>query len=179
MIKSVAVSIFALSTVSMVAPAVAAGNMKPGLWEMTTQSPMMKNMPKISPEQIEQANKMGIDISQLQSGAIVNKVCITKEMAERDEPPPMSGKEAGCEVTSQSRTGATYRMEMACSGAEMKGKGSSKTVFSNGGESFSSTSTFDGTVQGVPVNDHIDTSGRWVNADCGSVKPIRNPLPNR
>lgn len=162
---------------SIAIPASAAGNMKPGLWEMTTQSPLTKNLPKVSPEQIEQLKQMGLDISQLQSGAVVGRVCITKEMAEREELPPLNEKEAGCEITKQSRSGATYLMEMRCDRADMQGTGSSKTVFANS-ESFSSTADFSGTVQGLPVRDRIDTSGRWLSSDCGSVKPIQN-MPNK
>lgn len=159
-------------------PAMAAGDMRPGLWEMTTQSAMTKNLPRISPGQLEQLKNMGVDISQLQNGAVVGRVCITKEMAEREELPPLNEKEAGCEITKQSRSGATYLVDMQCDNAQMTGRGTSKTVFANS-RSFSSTADFTGSVQGLPVQDRIDTSGKWVSDDCGSVKPLTDQTPAR
>lgn len=174
----IAASVLTICTLSIAIPADAAGNMKAGLWELTTQSALTKNLPRISPEQIEQLKQMGVDISQLQSGAVVGKVCITKEMAEREELPPLNEKEAGCEITKQSHSGATYFVDMRCNNADMNGSGTSKTVFANS-ESFSSTANFSGTVRGLPVNDRVDTSGKWLGADCGSIKPIPEALPKK
>ncbi len=159
-------------------PGYAAGNIKPGLWEMTMQSDMMKNMPKISPEQIQQMRKMGIDVAQLQSGTIVNKVCITKEMAERDEVSQMNAKETGCELKNTQRSGTTYTMDMVCNGPAMKGKGTIKTVYASD-QSFSTSSTFKGTVGGRPVDDRNDSSGKWLDANCGSVKPIQDSMQKK
>lgn len=156
----------------------AAGSIKPGLWEVTLQSSSMQGMPKISPEQIEQMRKLGIDMSQLQTGAIVNKICITKEMAERENLPQMNHKESGCETKNQKRNSDGYTMELICNGPQMKGRGTSKTVFASD-QSFSTTSEFKGTMQGVPVNDRTDTSGKWLNTDCGAVRPIRDAMPGK
>lgn len=163
-------------TLALALPAFAAGNMRPGLWEVTSQSPLTKSLPKISPEQIEQLKQMGLDVSQLQNGAVVSRVCITKEMAEREELPPFNEKEAGCKITKQSHHDATYLVDMQCDNAQMQGKGRSKTVFANS-ESFSSTADFSGTVQGIPVNDRVDTSGKWVADDCGGIKPFEGKMP--
>ncbi|WP_382232711.1 DUF3617 domain-containing protein [Herminiimonas aquatilis] len=152
--------------------------MQPGLWEMTLQSSSMKNVPKISPEQIEKMRKMGVDMSQLQGGAIVNRICITKEMAARESLPQMNHKESGCEMKNQQRTSDGYTMGMVCDGAQMKGKGTVRTVLASD-RSFSTTSEFKGTMQGVQVNDRTDTSGKWLSADCGSVRPITEALPGK
>lgn len=159
-------------------PVFAAGVIRPGLWEVTSQSPLTKSLPKISPEQTEQLKQMGLDVSQLQSGAVVGKVCITKEMAAREELPPLTENEAGCKVTNQSRNGATFLVDMQCDSAQMQGKGTSRTVFSNS-ESFTSTANFSGTVQGIPVNDRVDTSGKWMRDDCGGVKPLEGKMPGK
>jgi len=159
-------------------PVFAAGKMKPGLWQVTLQASSIKNMPKISPEQIEQMRKAGVDMAQLQTGAIVNKICITKDMAERESLPQMNHKDTGCEMKNQKRTSDGYTMDMICDGAQMKGKGTSKTVFT-GDQSFSTTSEFKGTMQGMAVNDRTDTSGKWLNSDCGAVRPIRDAMPSK
>lgn len=166
------------ATLACAAPSFAAGSIQPGLWEMTLQSSSMKNMPKISPEQIEKMRKMGVDMSQLQGGAIINRICITKDMAARESLPQMNHKESGCEMKNQQRTSDGYTMDMVCDGVKMKGKGTVRTVFASD-RSFSTTSEFKGTMQGIQVNDRTDTSGKWLSADCGSVRPITEALPGK
>jgi hypothetical protein len=176
--KSIMLALLAVPMLLSSPHGFAANNLKPGLWEMTMQSEAMKDMPKISPEQLQQMRKMGIDVAQLQSGSIVNKVCITKEMAERDEMPQMNAKENACELQNVQRKGATYTAEMVCNGPTMKGRGMIKTV--NASElSFSTTSSFKGTVGGRPVDERSDSSGKWLSADCGSIKPLQDPAQKK
>ncbi|HYD80826.1 MAG TPA: DUF3617 domain-containing protein [Paucimonas sp.] len=153
------------------AAAFAAGPMKPGLWEMSIKSDMMKNMPKIPPEQMEKMKQMGVNIPHMQDGGMVTKVCITKEMAERDQPPEMNQKEAGCEARNYQRTGSGYSVDIICDGPVMKGQGKAQGSFS-GSESFTSVYDFKGTAQGRPVNQHQETKGKWLSADCGNVAPM-------
>lgn len=162
-----------LVAVAMSLPA-AATNMKPGLWEMTTESAAMQNMPKLSAQQLEQMKKMGVDIAQLQGGAIINKVCITREMAERTNATQGMPEQTGCKPVNQTQSGSTYTVDLVCDGKDMKGKGRSKAVFS-GDRSFVTESEFKGTMHGMPVNDRSKISGKWLANDCGSVKPIAPP----
>jgi len=39
---------------------------------------------------------------------------------------------------------------------------------------FTLTYDFKGTAHGQPVSQRHETSGRWLGADCGSVKPMAN-----
>ena len=150
--------------------ALAADQIKPGLWEMTMKSDAMKQMPKIPPEQMEQMRKMGINVPQKQDGGMVTKMCITKEMAARDTPP--SGPEqSGCRVQNQKRQGNSYSMELVCDNAQMKGTAFIKGSYS-GNERFDSTYDFKGTAHGRPANQHQESSGRWLGADCGNVRPM-------
>jgi hypothetical protein len=57
----------------------------------------------------------------------------------------------------------------------MKGKGKGQGTFS-GGERFTSTYDFKGTSGGRPVAQHQETSGKWLGADCGNVRPVGNYL---
>lgn len=171
MLKHV-ICITALTNV-LASPAFAATNMAPGLWEVTTESALAKNMPTLPATQIEQMRKLGVDLSKLQSGTIVNKVCITPEMAAKNEIPKMNQKETGCEIKNQQQHGNTYTMDMVCDG-QMKGKGVSTIVFSSS-KSFSSRTQFNGNMNGLPINDDANSSGKWISADCGSVKPIALP----
>src|SRR3546814_9575747 len=81
--------------------------------------------------------KLCVDLSKLQSGTIVNKVCITPEMAAKNEIPKMNQKETGCEIKNQQQHGNTYTMDMVCDG-KMKGKGVSTIVFSSRSEEHTS-----------------------------------------
>jgi hypothetical protein len=164
-------SILMLCLLSASAAVSAAGQMKPGLWEMTMKPDAMKNMPKIPSEQMEQMRKMGITMPQMQDGGIAQKVCITKEMAERDGTPQMHMAETGCQSKNFASTGNTYSGNIICNGPTLKGEGKVKGTFS-GNERFSSTYEFKGTAEGQPVNQRSENSGKWLSADCGDVKPV-------
>lgn len=167
--RKIAASILMLSLL-FVSAAASAQQMKPGLWEMTMKSDAMKNMPKLSPEQMAQMKKMGVSVPQMQGGAIVTKVCVTKDMAERDAP-QTGPKEAGCETRNFQRSGNSYSADVICNGPDLKGQGKVKGSFS-GGERFTSSSDFKGTAGGQPLSQSQETSGKWVGADCGTVKPM-------
>jgi hypothetical protein len=151
------------------AQAWASGSMKPGLWEMTVKSDAMKNMPKIPPEQMEQMRRMGISVPQFQDGGMVTKVCVTPEMAQK-ETPGTESMEADCQTRNVKKTANGYQADIVCDGA-MKGQG--KVVGSySGGEAFSSTFDFKGTMHGQPVSQRQETSGRWLSSNCGAVKAL-------
>lgn len=155
------------------AAALAADSIKPGLWEMTMTSDAMKAMPKLSPEQMEMMRKAGVNMPQMLPGGIVSKVCISKEMAQRGQP-PMAQNESGCETKNYRRSGNAYSMDMVCDGPRMKGSGAIKGTY-QGDSSFSSTFDFKGVAQGRPVDQHTATSGKWLGADCGGIKPLASP----
>ncbi|MDB5804472.1 MAG: hypothetical protein JWN73_1794 [Betaproteobacteria bacterium] len=157
-------------------PAAAAGFMKQGLWEMTIKSDQMKAMPKLSPEQMEMMRQRGIQMPQMSDGGMVTKMCVSKEMAERDSPPSSFAGASGqseCKPQNQQRSGSTYSSDMVCTGPTMQGKGSTKVSFT--GDSFNSVTDFKGTSHGTPVNSHSETSGKYLGADCGTVKPYAMP----
>ena len=156
------------------ASAWAATQMKPGLWEMTMKSDAMKNMPKISPEQMEQMRKMGMNVPQMTDQGMVTKVCITKQMAESSQAPGMDRNEMGCQSKNYQHSGGSYSIDIVCDGPDMKGEGKAKGSFS-GNTSFTSTYDFKGTVHGQPVSQRHENSGKWLGADCGNVKPVEMP----
>lgn len=167
-----------LSLISVSSTAIAAAQVKPGLWEVTTRSDAMKNAPKISPEQAAQMRKLGIDITKMQDDGITTRTCLTKEMAERDQPIPVDQKETGCQTKNMQKNGNTYSMDIVCNSAEMKGEGKAKGSYS-GGENFTATYAFKGIMSGHPVNQHSDTTGKWLGADCGNVKPVSDYLKKK
>lgn len=155
----------------------AAERMKPGLWEMTMRSDAMKAMPKIPPEQMEKMQQMGIKMPMMQNGAMVHKICITREMAERDQPPADGREQQMCQNKNFSRSGNTYTAEIVCDGPDMKGNGNVKGSYS--GNTMSSVYDFKGTSRGQPVSQHMETSGKWLSADCGNVRPAGEMMPKK
>lgn len=151
-------------------------DIRPGLWEMTTTSELLKLAPHVPPEQMQQlrdlARKNGIDMPDVRNGAATSKVCITREMAERKIPPNLYQRESGCAAQNVTRNGNTYTTDLVCSGDRLNGSGKAEGTFTSA-ESFSGRTEFVGDVQGVPVNERAETSGRWVSASCGTVKPLR------
>src|SRR5690349_945397 len=94
----------------------AAQTLKPGLWEMRQKmqggemdkamAEMQQQMKSMSPEQRKQMEAMmaarGVQMGPSAGGGMAVKVCMTKEMVERDEVPAAQGD---CKTTSQKRTG--------------------------------------------------------------------------
>ena len=170
-------SMVAFSILAASAAVSAADQMKPGLWAMTMKSDEMKNMPKMSPEQMEQMRKMGVNMPHMQDGGMMVKVCMTKAMVERDQP-PSGPTESGCQTKNFKRSGNSYTAEILCDGPTIKGIGKIKGSFS-GQEKFSSTYDFKGTMQGRPADAHHETSGKWLGADCGDIKPMADFAPKK
>lgn len=173
--RSIALAVGILSLACSATSALAADNMKPGLWEMTIKpdanSTMPKNMPKMSPEQIQKMKEMGVNIPEVRDGQIVNKVCITKEMSERQEPVDVGRKDKSCETKNSHKTATGFSADIVCNSEALKGEGRVNSTIS-GGDRMSMTYDFKGTSDGKPVNRHQETSMKWLGADCGSVKPV-------
>lgn len=158
--------------------AMADSPMKPGLWEMTMKSDAMKNMPSMSPAQIEQMRKMGVQIPEMRDGGMVTKVCISPEMLKSEKLPGMQANDTGCEVKNHQQSGNNYSADMICDGTMMKGKGRIQGTY-NGDHSFTSSYDFKGTMGGRPVDQRHETSGKWLSADCGGIKPVTEMMPKR
>jgi len=169
--------LFLIGTSSFMVSAanVTEGNLRPGLWQIATSSDLLWLAPQISPERMRElqdlAEQYGMEMPQIQMGEAISKVCITQEMAEQQSFPIFYQSELGCETKNATREGSNYRLEFVCSGPELKGNGTAEGTITSP-ESFSGRTHFDGEAQGVPVNEYADISGRWVDASCGSVKPM-------
>ncbi len=151
-----------------------AERMKPGLWEMTVKSDAMKAMPKIPPEQMEKMKQMGIKMPDMQNGAMVQKVCYSKEMVEQDKPPSnMGGREQRCQNKNFTRSGSSFTAEIVCDSPDMKGTGNVKGNFTP--DNMASVYDFNGTAHGKPITQHVETTGKWLGNDCGDVKPFSMP----
>jgi hypothetical protein len=158
------------------APAAQEMRLRPGLWEVSTTSPLLQLVPKISPDQMAQlkqlASQYGVGMPEISGGAATGKVCVSPAMARQDILPGLDQSRSGCRSHDARRTGTHYQVEVSCSSQDINGNGSAQGDVTTP-ESFTGNSQFQGTVKGIVVDEHAQTSGRWVSADCGSVRPMQ------
>ena len=99
---------------------------------------------------------------------MVMQICMTPEMVARNDVPMQDG----CRVTSQQRSGNVVKMAFTCANPPSTGEG--QVTFDNPG-SYSTRMTVRTTVQGKAESTTLEGSGKWVQADCGIVKPMGAP----
>lgn len=157
-----------------------AQQIKPGLWENTSQmggamgapmAQMQQQMASMPPAQRKQMEAMlaqqGI---RMDAQGVTSKVCITKEMAERAELPSQS--EGDCKSTLAPRTGNTMKFSFVCTKPPSTGEG--VYTFASA-EAYTSDMKIISTAQGQPQTSTIKGSARWLSTDCGAVKPFAPP----
>lgn len=145
----------------------AAGMMKAGLWEVGVSSDATKNMPKMTKEQMDMMRKNGVNMAA--DGSILTKQCISKEMAEQEK--PTVDEKSGCKLKNYERKGSSFTSETICDNPNMKGTTLAKGTYSSDA-AYTISSDFKGTAGGKPMTSHTDMTGKWLSADCGSVKPL-------
>jgi hypothetical protein len=99
------------------------------------------------------------------AGGTSVKVCMTREMVEKNELPAQQGD---CTTTHQSREGNTMNMAFSCTNPPSSGEGQ---VIFKGPEAYSMKMAMSSTVNGRPEKMNMDGSGKWLGSDCGNVKP--------
>ena len=158
---------------STLAPAIAADIApRPGLWEISATNDLLALAPQIPSDQMEKlrglARQHGFDMPKIENGAASSRICITPEMAAQNTMPDLYQQQSGCTTRNAVRNGARYSMDISCSGGQVRGSGRSEGMLESP-ERFSGTTTFNGAVQGNPVNEQAQVSGRWVAASCGGL----------
>jgi hypothetical protein len=157
----------------------AAQTSEPGLWEYRialksgsgrmegAMAQMQQEMAKMPPEQRKMMEQMmasqGMGIG---GGATAVRLCISREQAARDEMPTGDDQ---CRQTSLTRSGHTLRFAFVCEGKPpTQGEGS---YTFQGGRAFSGQTVVDTVVDGKPERIESQIQGRWLGADCGSIRP--------
>jgi hypothetical protein len=165
---------------SPLALAQAGPKLNPGLWEhaftVKTQGGKMEKAMKemqqalasMPPEQRRQMEammaKQGMGIGP--QGNTV-KVCMTKEDVERDQPPPAQD---GCTQTAK-RSGNVWTISFRCPGPPPStGDG---TITIQGPTAYGGVINVTTEVQGKAERVEMSTSGKWLGANCGNIKPVR------
>ncbi|MFS2034650.1 DUF3617 domain-containing protein [Polaromonas sp. CT11-55] len=159
---------------------------KPGLWEITNKmqsssgemekamANMEKQMASMPPEQRKQMQdmmaKQGMSMGSGSGGGMSMKVCITKEMAERNELPQQ--QQGDCKTTRSPGSGNTMKFSYACTQPPSSGEG---VMTFNGDTGYTMKMNTTTTVKGKPEKMTMDATGKWLSADCGNIKPITPP----
>lgn len=169
----------AIAAFAAAAP-LAAQTLKPGLWEMQqkmggnpqmddSMAEMRKQLAAMPPEQRKQMEAMmgqrGVQMAPGAGGGMAVRMCMTPEMVQRNEMPAQQGD---CRTTQQQRSGNTMKMAFTCTRPPSSGE-SQVTFTSN--EAFTSRTTVTSTAGGKPEKTTIESTGKWLAADCGNVKP--------
>lgn len=168
--------VFTLTSLSLAVSANSAETpMKPGLWEVTTTSNLLSLAAQIPPDQMENINQLakeyGFEMPAIQNGAAKSNACITQEMANKKIMPSSFQEQAGCTVNKATQNGNSYRVEFVCKNPQLDGSGVAEGTFTNT-ENFTGQTVFNGTVQGNPIKEQANMSGKWVGTNCGSTKPL-------
>jgi hypothetical protein len=152
-----------------------------GLWEHSVQmqgaaggqmdqamAQMQQQLASMPPEQRKQVEAMMASRGVKAGGAgqpTTVKVCVTPEAAARNELP----QQAGCTQEILRRNADGISLRFSCSGPPPShGEGEYKM---SSPTSYSGLMTVDTEVNGRPERVEMRQSGRWLGADCGTVKP--------
>jgi hypothetical protein len=170
-------SILAASAAFASAPAMATEHIKPGLWSVTVNSGGMAALSAIPPAQLDKLRALGVKIPQISKAGITTQTCVPPDMTSLDQAVTAGARKMGCTAQNGHFEGNTYSVDMVCDNDRVKGSGTTTGTFVND-RSFTADTQFKGTVNGMPVDEKATTTGKWVGADCGSVKPLTRPSGN-
>lgn len=165
-------------------PPALAQNAKPGLWEIhqkmggsaeidKAMAQMQQQMASMPPAQRKQMQDMMAKQGMSMGGAgggISVKMCMTKEMAERNEMP--QAQQGDCKSSTSPRVGNTQKISFVCTQPPSSGEG--QITFTSS-ESYTLKMVTTTSVKGKPEKMTLDGSGKWLWADCGAVKPMTAP----
>ncbi len=157
---------------------------RPGLWEMTQKmggnpqmdqamAQMQQQMASMSPEQRKMMQdmlaKQGMAMpAPAGGGGMAVKMCITPEMAAKQDLPVQT--EGECTTTVTSRSATVVKMNFVCKNPPSTGEG---TYTFQSDTAYTMKMLMKTTHQGKPQNVTLDGQGKWVAANCGNVKPLK------
>ncbi len=169
---------------SLCVTTVHAQSTKPGLWEINQKmggsaemdqamAQMQKQMAGMSPAEKkmmqDMLGKQGMTMpAPGAGGGMAMKVCITPEMAAKQDMPVQT--EGDCTTTITSRSANTLKMNFVCRNPPSTGEG---TYTFSGDTAYTMKMQMKTTQQGKPVSTTLDGQGKWLSASCGTVKPLK------
>ena len=111
--------------------------------------------------------KQGMSMGSGAGGGMSARVCITKDMAARNEAPAQRGD---CKQEHMQRSGNTTKFKFTCANPPSSGEGE---VTVHNAESYTMKMKMSRDVKGKPEQMTMDAQGKFLGNDCGSVKPVK------
>ena len=157
---------------------------KPGLWEVTSKlggsaemdkamAQMQQQMASMPPDQRKQMEamlaKQGMSLSAAPAGMLA-KMCMTKEMAEKSQMPVQT--QGDCTSTTSDKTSTGMKFKFTCASPPSSGEGQYTFM---GDSAYTMKMKINTQQQGKQVTTTLDSSGKWLGADCGTIKPMVMP----
>ena len=161
-----------------------AQSIKPGLWEVTSKlggsaemdkamTQMQQQMASMPPDQRKQMEvmlaKQGMNMSGA-PGGMLTKTCMTKDMVERSQMPVQT--QGDCTSTTSSKTSTGMKFKFTCASPPSSGEGQYTFMRDS---AYTMAMKINTPQQGKPVVTTLDSSGKWLGADCGNIKPMVMP----
>jgi hypothetical protein len=159
--------------------------MKPGLWEATNKiggSPeneqamarMQQQMAALPPAQRKAMEdmlaKQGVGMGGASANGMVLKMCITKEMADKQHLP--SQTQGDCTTTLSDKTATSLKMNFVCKNPPSSGEG----IYTFASDTaYSMKMKMNRDMKGKPETMTMDANGKWLSSDCGAIKPVAVP----
>jgi hypothetical protein len=97
---------------------------------------------------------------------MATKICITPEMAAKQDMPMQT--EGECTTTITSRSASALKMSFVCKNPPSTGEG---TYTFSGDTAYTMKMLVNTTHKGKPQSMTMDGQGKWLSASCGAVKP--------
>lgn len=161
-----------------------AQKIRPGLWENTVSmkssggqveaamAQMQQQLASLPPEQRAQVEAMmarqGIGMGAGKPHTV--RSCISPEMAARDQFDTGDGR---CKSSGHSRSGNVVRFKFVCQADQHGATGDGEGEFTLVSETENrGKMRINATRQGQTMRMEMDTTSRWLGADCGTLKPI-------
>jgi hypothetical protein len=166
------------------APEAQAQKIRPGLWENTVSmkssdgrmeaamAQMQEQLARMPPEQRAQVEAMmarqGVGLGAGKPNTV--RSCISPEMAARDQFDTGDGR---CKSTGHTRSGNVVRFKFVCQADQQGASGDGEGEFTLVSETENrGKMRINATRQGQTMRMEMDTTSRWLGADCGALKPI-------
>lgn len=176
---------FGFLLAGIVAVPSSAQSLKPGLWEIKTQvksaggevesamAAMQDSLARMPPEQRkmveENMARQGVSVGGNGSGMNA-RVCLSKEMAEHNRLPVR--RQGNC--TEKHGPVVNGKMTSTFSCTNPPSSGTAEYTF-NGDTAYTMNMRSTTTMEGASKEMTMQSSGRWVSADCGAIRPMPAP----
>lgn len=176
-------SVAAMALIAAASAPVFAQSTAPGLWQIENKmggnpeieramAQMQAQLAAMPPAQRKQMEAMmgKSGMSMASSGAMSLKVCITPDMAARQQLPTQT--QGDCTTKIVSRSGNTMKMTFACTNPPSSGEG---TYTFDGDKAYTMKMAVKSQAEGKVQNVTMEAKGQWLSGDCGNIKPITLP----